>query len=108
METASRVLGATSVLVAAIIGVEPSTSLSALSVGSAVIGGGIVGSVADSLLGATVQGLFRGEHGVVTESRGDPSRPNALIRGSRWVDNDSVNAFCALVGAMFAILILYS
>lgn len=113
----ASMLGAVSVLVAAMLVQGASSAqelVSTLKVVSdmtaviAVIGGGILGSVADSLLGATLQGVYRGEDGVETESRGGPRRPNRLIRGLHWVNNDVVNAFCTLVGAIFAILILYS
>ena len=76
------------------------------SVALAVIGGGVLGSLVDSLLGATVQAVYRKSDGSETESRGDEHQPNDLIRGWRWVNNDSVNAICTLVGATFAILVL--
>ncbi|MGQ9813833.1 MAG: DUF92 domain-containing protein [Candidatus Roseilinea sp.] len=69
---------------------------------------GLIGSLADSLLGATVQGIYY-----------DPSRqketekpvdrdgmPNPLARGWRWLNNDWVNFISSLAGAAVAGLIV--
>lgn len=68
---------------------------------AAAIVGGMAGSLADSLLGATIQGLFwcpycrtyteRPRHGC--------GNPAELIRGLTLLDNDGVNLACSLVGA---------
>ncbi|MBI3968660.1 MAG: DUF92 domain-containing protein [Chloroflexi bacterium] len=70
---------------------------------STAVGGG-VGMLADSLLGATLQGQYRcascgapsdePRHGCCGEAE--------LVRGWQWLDNDLVNLACTLVGASSA------
>jgi uncharacterized protein (TIGR00297 family) len=72
-----------------------------------VAAAGVLGALVDSLLGATLQAQYeaRGaagtpeDPGLLTErSRGADGKPNRLVRGLRWVNNDVVNlASCALV-----------
>ncbi|MBV9543212.1 MAG: DUF92 domain-containing protein, partial [Chloroflexi bacterium] len=62
---------------------------------------GVAGALADSLLGATAQGLYRcSKCGALLESVG--THEAELLRGSRWVNNDVVNAGATLIGAVFA------
>jgi len=66
--------------------------------------GGTIGSLFDSLLGATVQAIYwcdtckketeRRVHRCGTETR--------LLRGHRWLGNDLVNFFASAVGALVA------
>jgi uncharacterized protein (TIGR00297 family) len=68
--------------------------------------GGIVGALADSMLGATVQEVrFCDACAVETEERvhrcGAPTRH---MRGARWCDNDVVNGLATATGAMASIL----
>lgn len=65
------------------------------------VGGGVLGALADSLLGATLQATYHCDRcGQPTEARrhrcGAASRP---VRGVGWIDNDVVNVAAALVGA---------
>jgi uncharacterized protein (TIGR00297 family) len=68
---------------------------------------GLVGSLFDSLLGATVQQIYYCDtcH-KDTERRlhkcGNPTRP---LRGWSWLNNDLVNLFASLVGAAAALLV---
>jgi uncharacterized protein (TIGR00297 family) len=66
--------------------------------------GGIGGSLADSLLGATAQAIYRTPGGGETER---PTRhdgmPNPLLRGLRWMNNDLVNFLSSLAGAVLAL-----
>ncbi len=62
---------------------------------------GIAGTLADSLLGATVQGLYECPGCGARSERHDTMchAPVRLIRGRRWLDNDGVNLTATLVGA---------
>jgi len=66
---------------------------------------GVSGSLVDSVLGATVQALYRCEAcGAATEVPRHTScgRPARLVRGRRWMTNDTVNALATLAGAAVA------
>ncbi len=62
---------------------------------------GIAGMLADSALGATLQGVYEcAACGARTEARDAVCHePVRLIRGWRWLDNDAVNLAATLVGA---------
>lgn len=64
-------------------------------------GAGLAGSLADSLLGATVQQVFYCPCcGVETERRVHTcGQATERLRGLTWVDNDVVNALASVVGA---------
>ena len=66
---------------------------------------GFAASVADSLLGATVQALYRDQDGQWTE-RPDNAHGLAhdLVRGWRWMNNDVVNFVSVAVAAIAALL----
>ncbi|HKW41720.1 MAG TPA: DUF92 domain-containing protein [Gemmatimonadales bacterium] len=66
-----------------------------------VIGGGLVGMVADSLLGATLQGKYECPACDARFERGQTvcHEPVRLVRGWRWLDNDAVNFAATLTGA---------
>lgn len=90
---------------AGIIGLAAAIFAPELQVGTVVwvvILGGLVGATIDSLLGATVQGIYHcpncnketesfPEHHCGTET--------TQLRGWRWMNNDIVNLFCSIVGA---------
>jgi uncharacterized protein (TIGR00297 family) len=68
-----------------------------------VVAAGIVGSLADSMLGATLQAQFACRVcGKTTERRLHCGESTDLSRGIRWINNDVVNGVCALVGAVVA------
>lgn len=79
-----------------------------LGVFAVVTGGGFLGSVIDSVLGATVQAQYAdGETGGVTERAVGrrTEAPNTLVRGFAAVTNDVVNALsCVLSTAVGAAL----
>lgn len=99
-------------------------TLSALS-GAALIGGlatifrgdarllaigaiaGLAGSLFDSLLGATIQGIYYSDRrGKETEKeRERDGTPNRHVRGWRWMNNDLVNFLSTLIGALIGWLI---
>ncbi|MEM6328168.1 MAG: DUF92 domain-containing protein, partial [Bacteroidota bacterium] len=72
------------------------------SVAGVAVAAGLVGAWADSLLGATVQARFRAPDGSLTERPGGGETGGPLVRGWRWMTNDSVNLACTLTGAAAA------
>ncbi len=81
--------------------------LSGLAIGAA----GLLGSLADSVLGATLQARFYdASRDRVTERTFHRSEgvkiPNPLVAGYRWITNDVVNFICTLAGAVTALLLL--
>jgi uncharacterized protein (TIGR00297 family) len=72
---------------------------------AAVAVGGIAGSLADSLLGASIQARRWCDVCAVSTERlvhscGNPTRPDGGVEG---IDNDVVNAVCSGVGALVAL-----
>jgi uncharacterized protein (TIGR00297 family) len=68
--------------------------------------GGVGGSLADSLLGATVQAIYRAPGGGETERRAAPDgTANRLIRGLLWMNNDMVNFLSSLAGGVIGLAI---
>jgi uncharacterized protein (TIGR00297 family) len=67
---------------------------------------GLAGMLADSLLGATRQGLFECSACAARSERADTicHEPVRLIRGWRWLDNDAVNMVATLVGSCIGLL----
>ncbi len=68
--------------------------------------GGMIGTMTDSLLGATVQGIYwcsrcQQETEQQLHKCGEKTR---LLHGVRWVDNDVVNFASTAVGALVAVL----
>jgi len=67
----------------------------------------VVGSLVDSVLGATVQAQYRcSSTGRLTEKILSGGQPNPLVWGYRWVDNDLVNTLGTLSSALAALAIL--
>ncbi len=74
----------------------------------AAIAAGWVASNADSLLGASVQALYRcPECSLEVEGHSHCSRQTILIRGWRWMNNDAVNIISSAVGGGFMVLLVY-
>lgn len=64
--------------------------------------GGVAGNLADSLLGGTVQAIYRTET-QETERAYRGGVANQLVRGWRWMNNDMVNFLSSLVGGLCAL-----
>ncbi|MCA9921131.1 MAG: DUF92 domain-containing protein [Anaerolineales bacterium] len=71
------------------------------------MGGGLAGSLFDSLLGATVQRVYYCEiRQRETEKKLNPlGEPNNPIRGWAWMNNDLVNLAASLIGGVIAVLL---
>jgi uncharacterized protein (TIGR00297 family) len=69
--------------------------------------GGLLGTLVDSLLGATLQLIYYSAvRHKETERRIDPDgTPNTPLRGWPWMDNDMVNFLSSAVGALTGILV---
>jgi uncharacterized membrane protein len=69
---------------------------------------GLLGSLVDSLLGATVQAIYYCPT-CQKETERHPlhlcGAPTTLIRGLPWMDNDWVNTICTLAGGVIASII---
>ena len=70
--------------------------------------GGLVGSFFDSFLGATVQAIYLCPH-CEKETEKHPlhtcGTPTQRLRGLSWLNNDMVNAFCALAGSIVGLIL---
>jgi uncharacterized protein (TIGR00297 family) len=65
--------------------------------------GGLTGTTVDSLLGATLQGIYRCPRcGKETERRTHCGEKTAWRRGRPWLNNDGVNFLATLAGAAVA------
>ncbi len=68
--------------------------------------GGVIGCSVDSLLGATIQGMWRCVCcGKQTEKHIHCSQPAEFLRGNRFLDNHMVNMVSALIGGIVAALL---
>ncbi len=63
-----------------------------------VVLAGVIGSLTDSIAGATVQALYQDGDGSVTERHETAGQPHVLIRGAAWITNDVVNLVATLAG----------
>ncbi|MBC8077265.1 MAG: DUF92 domain-containing protein [Chloroflexales bacterium] len=64
---------------------------------------GIVGSLTDSLLGATAQVMYRRRDGRETERpHAENGTPHTYARGIRWMNNDLVNLLSSVAGGLVA------
>ena len=79
-------------------------SLEAVSFPLLAVVGGFLGSLFDSLLGATVQGIYYCGHcKKETESPAHHCGERTLqVRGWAWLNNDLVNLMASIVGGLVA------
>ena len=73
---------------------------------STIIFSGLIGSLVDSLLGATIQAQYQASDGKITEKTVVDGVKTVLVRGIHWFDNDTVNWLCAFSGAIIMFLYL--
>ena len=103
--TASALLGSAMVVGSAwlVFGVNGEAYLGRPLLGVGIVLGGFLGALADSIVGATLQAQYRdGQTGQPTERAASRRKPNPLVRGRRWINNDRVNVLCTLTGAVIA------
>jgi uncharacterized protein (TIGR00297 family) len=68
---------------------------------------GLVGCSVDSVIGATVQGMYKcSVCNKITENRKHCGSPSIPLRGYKAIDNNVVNLIATILGAAFAVLIL--
>lgn len=74
---------------------------------TAALAGGFLGSVVDSILGATVQALYycARDKTYTEKTVHGCGRPTVLARGMAWMNNDMVNFIASLAGAVTAVLV---
>ncbi|MHA1379209.1 MAG: DUF92 domain-containing protein [Candidatus Helarchaeota archaeon] len=84
----------------------PLASLEIIIIG---IVAGLAGGAVDSVIGATVQGIFQcqGECGKITEKNKHCGVPAKHLRGWKILENNMVNFLASLAGAMVAIILGY-
>jgi uncharacterized protein (TIGR00297 family) len=70
--------------------------------------GGVGGSLADSLLGAVAQAIYRAPSGGETERRVADGAANPRIRGLPWMNNDMVNFVSSLLGGLIGLVVALS
>ena len=73
-----------------------------------IILAGVIGSLVDSLLGATLQSQYLCEYcGKVTERKMHCEKNTTLVRGLEFFHNDRVNMICGLAGGLALYMIVY-
>jgi uncharacterized protein (TIGR00297 family) len=99
---AGGALGALCIAGSALIFSEPKSigSLAAVTVAA-----GIIGSLTDSILGATVQAQYQcASCKKLTERVQHCTSPTTHVKGVTWMNNDRVNLACAAAGGVAAML----
>ncbi len=72
-----------------------------------IVVAGFLGSLLDSILGGTLQSMYRCEKtGTLTEKRTLDGYPTIHVRGWKWMDNDMVNLLNTFSGALMTLYLL--
>ncbi len=101
--TASSILGAIMIALAWYATFAGYTDPSWILLASVVAVSGVIGSFADSLLGATLQGhYYDPDREQVTEHETIDGKRFELCRGVRWIDNDVVNFLSNVIAVLIA------
>jgi uncharacterized protein (TIGR00297 family) len=67
---------------------------------------GFIGSITDSILGASIQAQYRCRScGSITERKIHCKNETDLSRGIRWINNDAVNFGAGITGGLFSIIL---
>lgn len=109
--TASSLIGSTMIALAWYATFADYHDPSWIFLASIIAVSGAVGSVADSYLGATVQGhYYDPDKDQVTEHEQRDGKKFELCRGIRWIDNDVVNflsnVIATVLGMGFSLIVL--
>lgn len=99
--TVATALGATTTAGVFVVSSMNATYMPLILIGA---GAGIIGSLSDSLMGATVQRLYHGTSGLTEQAHAPDGSAYPLVRGWRWMNNDMVNFVSALIGGGCAAL----
>ncbi|MGM9926256.1 MAG: DUF92 domain-containing protein [Bacillus sp. (in: firmicutes)] len=71
-----------------------------------IVFAGFVGSVVDTLLGATIQARYTCDAcGLATEKTVHCGRPARLVKGKAWLNNDAVNIASIFIAAIMAVIV---
>lgn len=93
-------------LAAWLLGVSASPEWNFIRVMTIALISGFLGCTVDSMIGATVQGMFRCSIcNKITESKKHCGEPSIYISGCRTIDNNLVNFISTGVGALVAVLV---
>lgn len=91
------------VTLASLVPGGPGAGIAAPRLLIAITAGGLAGALVDSLLGGTVQGAYAAADGTeVPDDLVRLGRRGRLVRGWRWVTNDTVNLAATVTGAAVA------
>jgi uncharacterized protein (TIGR00297 family) len=73
------------------------------------VAGGLAGSLFDSLLGATLQGIYYCDRCAkeTEKTRHGCGHVTRLVRGYRWLNNDLVNLLSSVVGSVLAVVVAW-
>jgi uncharacterized protein (TIGR00297 family) len=73
---------------------------------AAVVGGAMIGTTLDSLLGSSIQAIYKCTVcGTLTENSMHHGKQTVLVKGNRLLNNNSVNLIGILAGSLSSILI---
>jgi len=73
-----------------------------------ILTGGFLGSIIDSILGASIQGIYENiKTKQITEKRFENGMENKLIRGFKFINNNMVNFLSSLLASVLVVVVYY-